>query len=58
MRYLRRVVLEELKPVGTTETGELFEQKVEINYEGESLILRRILLKLFSPTRDKEWEIV
>jgi len=49
--------LEELKPVGTTETGELFEQKVEINYEGESLILRRIVLKLFTPTRDKEWEI-
>lgn len=49
--------LEELKPVGSTETGELFEQKVEINYEGESLILRRIVLKLFVPTRDKEWEI-
>ena len=49
--------LEELKPVGSTETGELFEHKVEINYEGESLILRRIVLKLFVPTRDKEWEI-
>ena len=49
--------LEELKPLGSTETGELFEQKVEINYEGESLILRRIVLKLFAPTRDKEWDI-
>ncbi len=49
--------LEELKPLGSTETGELFEQKVEINYEGESLVLRRIVLKLFAPTRDKEWEI-
>ena len=49
--------LEELKPAGSTETGELFEQKVEINYQGESLILRRIVLKLFIPTRDKEWEI-
>jgi Transposase DDE domain len=49
--------LEELKPLGSTETGELFEQKVEINYEGKELILRRIVLKLFVPTRDKEWEI-
>ena len=49
--------LEELKPLGSTETGKLFEQKVEINYEGKTLILRRILLKLFVPTRDKEWEI-
>ena len=49
--------LEELKPLGSTETGELFEQKVEINYKGESLILRRIVLKLFVLTRDKEWEI-
>ncbi|WP_223278485.1 transposase [Nostoc sp. 'Peltigera membranacea cyanobiont' 232] len=49
--------LEELKKIGLTETGELFEQKVEINYEGKTLTLRRIVLKLFTPTRDKEWEI-
>jgi Transposase DDE domain len=49
--------LEELKPLGSTETGELFEQKVEINYEGKTLTLRRVVLKLFVPTRDKEWEI-
>lgn len=49
--------LEELKPLGSTETGELFEQKVEINYEGKTLTVRRIVLKLFVRTRDKEWEI-
>jgi len=49
--------LEELKLLGSTETGELFEQKVEINYEGKTLTVRRIVLKLFVPTRDKEWEI-
>jgi hypothetical protein len=49
--------LEELKHLGSTETGELFEQKVEIDYEGKSLTLRRVVLKLFVPTRDKEWEI-
>lgn len=36
--------LEELKPLGSTETGELFEQKVEVNYEGKTLILRRTVL--------------
>ncbi|MEH1791063.1 MAG: transposase [Nostoc sp.] len=49
--------LEELKPLGSTETGELFEQKVEINYEGKALTLRRVVVRLFAPTRDKEWEI-
>ncbi|MBA3922874.1 MAG: transposase, partial [Nostocaceae cyanobacterium] len=49
--------LEELKPLGSTETGQLFEQQVEINYEGKALRLRRVILKLFKPTRDQEWEI-
>jgi len=49
--------LSELKALGSTETGELFEQKVEISYEGQILTLRRIVLKLHVPTRDKEWEI-
>jgi hypothetical protein len=49
--------LSELKALGSTETGELFEQKVEIYNEGKILTLRRIVLKLFVPTRDKEWEI-
>lgn len=49
--------LDELKPLGSTDTGELFEQKVEISYEGKTLTLRRVVLKLFVPTRDKEWEI-
>lgn len=46
-----------LKPRGETETGKLFEQEIEIDYEGETLLFRRVLLKLFVPTRDKEWEI-
>lgn len=43
--------------MGQTETGKLFEQEVEISYEGNVLQLRRVLLKLFKPTRDSEWEI-
>lgn len=49
--------LSELKPRGETETGKLFEQEIEIDYEGKTLKVRRVLLKLFVPTRDKEWEI-
>lgn len=49
--------LEELKQNSSPQTGELFEQKVKIDYEGKSLTLRRVVLKLFVPTRDKEWEI-
>src|SRR5579883_1880489 len=49
--------LDELKLLGATDSGEIFKQKVEISYEGKTLILRRVVLKLFVPTRDKEWEI-
>ncbi len=49
--------LSELKYIGETETGKVFEQKIEISYEGEILQLRRVLVKLNVPTRDKEWEI-
>ena len=47
----------ELKPLGQTATGKLFEQEVEISYQGNLLVVRRVLLKLFQPTRDSEWEI-
>jgi hypothetical protein len=49
--------LTELQPLGETETGKFFEQKIEISYEEEALQLRRVLLKLNTPTRDNEWEI-
>lgn len=49
--------LSELKLLGKTETGTLFEQFGEIASEGNLLQVRRVLLKLFQPTRDSEWEI-
>lgn len=49
--------ISELELLGETETGKIFEQKIEISYEGETLLLRRVLLKLFKPTREQEWEI-
>jgi hypothetical protein len=42
---------------GKIETGELFEQMVRLTYQGESRLVRRIILKLFKPTRNGEKEI-
>jgi hypothetical protein len=39
------------------ETGEVFEQKVRLNYDGQQLIARRVLVRLFKPTRDGDGEI-
>lgn len=50
-------VVSGLRRKGKINTGELFEQMVRITYSGESLLVRRILLKLFKPTRNGESEI-
>ena len=47
----------ELQTQGRTDTGEIFEQEIEICYQGKPLRCRRVLVKLVKPTRDKEWEI-
>jgi Transposase DDE domain len=49
--------ISELKAQGQTETGDIFEQEVEICYQGQPLRCRRVVVKLFKPTRDKELEI-
>ena len=41
-----------LQAMGKTETGELFEQQVSIRYGDKVLSCRRVVLKLFNPTRD------
>lgn len=46
-----------LEPVGSVETGELFEQTVSLSDTGESLLVRRVVLKLKKPTRNSENEI-
>ncbi|MFH7027063.1 MAG: hypothetical protein ACHBN1_17045 [Heteroscytonema crispum UTEX LB 1556] len=46
--------MSELKALGQTDTGNIFEQEVEICDEGNLLKCRRVVLKLFKPTRDKE----
>lgn len=49
--------LTELQQIGEINTGKIFEQEVEISYEGRGMRVRRVLLKLFQSTRDLEWEI-
>lgn len=47
----------ELQPRGVVETGELFEQTIRLTYDGESLLVRRVVLRLFKTTRNGEKEI-
>lgn len=50
--------LEPLKQRGRTETGEVYEQAVALtNSEGEVLKLRRVVLRLDTPTRDGDQEM-
>ena len=46
------------KHIGETETGEVYEQKMRITHsDGQTVIVRRITLKLYEPTRDGDEEI-
>jgi hypothetical protein len=47
-----------LQSMAVIEAGEVFEQEVMIEYEGSSLTLRRIVLRLSKPTRHGDNEIV
>jgi len=49
--------MDELKAMGKTETGEVFEQPIRLQYEGQNLELRRIVVRLYQPTRDGDSEI-
>jgi len=44
----------ELESRGETETGQVWEQMVTISKDGQSLQLRRVIVKLFKATRDGE----
>jgi IS4 transposase len=51
--------VDELRYVGRVETGEVFEQNVEVTAEdGTVLRLRRIVIQLDKPTRDGDTEVV
>jgi hypothetical protein len=45
--------------IGETETGVVYENKLVLpEYEGQQMTVRRVMVRLFKPTRDKEVEIV
>ncbi len=48
----------ELQPVGRCDTGEVFEQQIQLTYKGQSLALRRVLVQLNQPTRHGDTEVV
>lgn len=49
--------LDELTLSGTTDTGTVFEQSIRGEYQGETLDLRRVVVRLKQPTRDGDSEI-
>jgi hypothetical protein len=50
--------LDQLRSVAVIEAGELFEQTIQIEYQGHVLPLRRIVLRLSQPTRHGDQQIV
>ena len=55
---LPHTALTPLKRVATLEAGELFEQTVKVQFEGEAIEVRRVVLNLAKPTRHGDKEIV
>lgn len=56
---LQGTVVGKLRRIGTSETAEVFENELRLPaHEGEVVTVRRVVVKLFKPTRDKETEIV
>lgn len=45
------------KYCGRTETGRVYEQELELNYKGQTKVVRRVTLVLDQPTRDGDQEI-
>lgn len=50
--------LTDLKFLGQTQTGRLFEQRIQISDGQRTMQLRRVVLQLFKPTRHGETQIV
>lgn len=48
-----------LRRIGKSETAEVWENRLELpEYRGQRMTVRRVVAKLFEPTRDKETEVV
>lgn len=49
--------LDQLSLMGPSPTGDIYEQPVEIEYEGKTLKVRRVVVKLDTPTRHGDTEV-
>jgi hypothetical protein len=49
--------LSDIKFIGYTDTGKVYEEKVSLKMEGKEIEARRVIVKLKKATRDGEWEI-
>jgi hypothetical protein len=49
--------LSDIKFIGNTDTGKVYEEKVSLKMEGKEIEARRVIVKLKKATRDGEWEI-
>lgn len=55
---LKGELLGQRRPQGATDTGRVFEQRLRItDAQGQALVLRRITVELYQPTRDGETSI-
>jgi IS4 transposase len=51
--------LGKIREVGKTETAVIYEQKFQLpEYQGSSLVVRRIIVKLHQPTRDGDYQMM
>ncbi len=60
IREHKSIPYQELSPlneIGETETGRVFEQEIQINYDDASLSLRRVVIQLHQPTRHGDTEV-
>jgi hypothetical protein len=56
---LHGIVKGKLRRIGESETGVVYENKLELpEYNGQKMTVRRVVVHLYEPTRDKEVEIV
>lgn len=58
-KKLHGVVRGSLKRIGKSDTAEVFENKLVLpDFEGQTIVVRRIVCKLFKPTQSGETEVI
>jgi hypothetical protein len=45
------------KRIGTTDTGQVYEQPIRLRHNGQEMVIRRVTVELYEPTRDGDMAI-